>query len=210
MGLFFGTVIRYDSTECKYEIQYDDGDFVKMTELEVLSSLMEEEENISTSGEKNAVLPLSDRTNRMDINNNNITKKHDSLKSDDDTDTLFKGQRMMTTLVPPPRLSSLPAVPPPSLPPSRRQSDKDEAQEKEENDRMMQNMTRSNLAELRPDGRWERNVPMAEVVDDENDGDDGDSEDNNHRSRRNRRRQRGDQMMAGEACVCKIAGCVVM
>lgn len=72
MGLFFGTVVRYDSTECKYEIQYDDGDFVKMTELEVLSSLMEEEEHISVSRE-NAVLPLSDRTNRMDNNNNEMT-----------------------------------------------------------------------------------------------------------------------------------------
>ncbi len=217
MGLFFGTVVRYDSIECKYEIQYDDGDFVKMTELEVLSSLMEEEENISASRE-NAVLPLSDRTNRMDNNNNISTMtimKHvmeNDLMNDDETNTLVKGQGT-TTLIPPPQLS-LPVVPPPSLPPSktirRSDSSKDEALEKEENDRMMQNMTtstRSNLAELRPDGRWERNgshVPMAEVVGE----DSSSSRNNNHRNRR-RHRQR-DQMMAGEACVCKISGCVVM
>ena len=216
MGLFFGTVVRYDSTECKYEIQYDDGDFVKMTELEVLSSLMDEEDNLP----RDEILPLSDRTNLMNSNNISTTmmkKKH----NDDETTTHFKGD-VSSTLVPPPQLS-LPTVPPP-LPPSKTtihhrgsnndyrrpfNSSKDAAKEKEEDDmmRIQQNTTTSSrgsqLAELRPDGEWTtRNhvVPMAEVVD----------EGSRRGNRRRHHRRQRDHTMSGEACVCKISGCVVM
>jgi len=224
MGFFFGTVVRYDSTECKYEVQYDDGDFAKLTELEILSSLMPNDQNeIST-------MPLSDRTNRI-YNDNIVPKrtkkcttnmriiKENVSQKDVDTSSAKMFPPSLLPPVPPPQLNTtnradVVVVPPPthelsssSSPSSCKRKNPVEDKEEEEMMTMMMQNSSSNLAELRPDGEFRRHhhaVPMAEVVDEDS------STRSSSTTQHRRHRHAGKSRSQGEACVCTISGCVVM
>lgn len=231
MGTFFGTVVSWDSNSSKYEIQYDDGDFTKMTELEVLSSIMETSPLLC---DRRATNPLSDVTNRMD-DVSEFSKLHyknnKKVKFENDVETCSSVTPYMRSSVL--HTSSLPPVPPPQLSHNlcgvrkKEEEEKkkkvvaparikdDAATRKEEEEMMMMERRRRNmtsddhdddLAELRPDGVFSSSsrVPVAEVVDE------GCDESMMRRRHGHHGRNKKHNKQASEACVCTISGCVVM